>query len=1065
MDVESETIVATWNGEIPVGVTEFVTPAIQVVSSSTFSPSSSIGSATTRASSSSSTGGRLLPEVDGSPAREADVEGGVNADNEKVDGGDNENDKAVKVGHVVDEGSAAFCKPDECCVCALRAARKKEAKQSENEDDADALCSTEAPAEQGSNLEDKKSGESGTRPTTRPTKYSCPGCKRRTCSLACSVAHKNYFHCSGKRVRFDASASTVPQMNDTTILNDYKFLDSINEELDRDARNKEALDAVLSLQQPTMSKRAKNKKKKKERTNKMLRDQGLVLEARKRRTRLLLADIGLECARQNTSYCDRDTNKIHWRLEWSFFGPKERKELYVDDPICEDVAIVDLLARFLGEKILEPEKDGGVADADGDAEAVDSPAAKRRRTDSSGSSDSKPPPAGDEENEQDDVSRFFAAIADGKVRVYLRDKFPFANPNVNKWNALNREVSLVEIPLFRKNDDEGEEHTGGAPGAEGREAVKVDTSEEVDINIKKEPAAATGTATGAAASSGDNKPKDNNVLNGMRATTLKEALQGREVAEYPRFLVTSEKHKQEWPLFTLLSTKKADFRGGFQVGDIVVAQREILYHPAAPGGRDDEDDDEDQDEENVKTRERNDQEELLSQPGPSGQQRLIPEGTEGKIEDLDDEGHWIDWIDVPGFDDLVLMDPQTVKRKVIKVGDGGSGQSSSNKGYGKGMNNGKGGKTGGKGMDKNGKGSGKGKGGKGKGGKGGKNKDNFSFGTANGASGGNPNSVVLGDRVDLGADSQHQHYQQGKDQSGKASGKKGKKGGKDKMNSGKKGGGGKDKDGTSNNTGKGGAASTTSSSCAGPLAASFQQTFNSSTAGKNRGSLYGSQDHTSHYNSHSGGGGASGDYNSTMAAGSGSRSGGSASSSSPSFQPGASSMTASTATSKSWMIPTSSTSSTSMLNSSSYNMLNAGATSTSSSAGSSSSMNNNYNSYNPTSSSAGSSSMNNNYNSYNNSTPSSTSLGFAFPTTSSYNQQNYNQQLTSSNAGGYHSQYQNHENHYQSQMYNGNTTMPQQQQGNSQVKLMQAILQDPNLKNNPVLMQQMMSAVLNMQNQ
>lgn len=35
----------------------------------------------------------------------------------------------------------------------------------------------------------------------QPSKYTCPGCERRTCSLACSKKHKADSGCSGKRDR------------------------------------------------------------------------------------------------------------------------------------------------------------------------------------------------------------------------------------------------------------------------------------------------------------------------------------------------------------------------------------------------------------------------------------------------------------------------------------------------------------------------------------------------------------------------------------------------------------------------------------------------------------------------------------------------------------------------------------------------------------------------------------------------------------------------------------------------------------------------------------------------
>ena len=35
----------------------------------------------------------------------------------------------------------------------------------------------------------------------QPSKYTCPGCERRTCSLTCSKKHKEETGCNGKRDR------------------------------------------------------------------------------------------------------------------------------------------------------------------------------------------------------------------------------------------------------------------------------------------------------------------------------------------------------------------------------------------------------------------------------------------------------------------------------------------------------------------------------------------------------------------------------------------------------------------------------------------------------------------------------------------------------------------------------------------------------------------------------------------------------------------------------------------------------------------------------------------------
>lgn len=54
-------------------------------------------------------------------------------------------------------------------------------------------------------------------------KYRCPACDTRTCSLACSQAHKQASGCTGKRSRTDMV--TLSDFTERQLLSDYKFLE------------------------------------------------------------------------------------------------------------------------------------------------------------------------------------------------------------------------------------------------------------------------------------------------------------------------------------------------------------------------------------------------------------------------------------------------------------------------------------------------------------------------------------------------------------------------------------------------------------------------------------------------------------------------------------------------------------------------------------------------------------------------------------------------------------------------------------------------------------------------
>ncbi|KAF8605491.1 hypothetical protein BDV93DRAFT_429573, partial [Ceratobasidium sp. AG-I] len=60
---------------------------------------------------------------------------------------------------------------------------------------------------------------------TQPSKYTCPRCTLKTCSLACSKSHKAQSNCSGERDR----AAYVPMNGYTwgTLADDYVFLEDV----------------------------------------------------------------------------------------------------------------------------------------------------------------------------------------------------------------------------------------------------------------------------------------------------------------------------------------------------------------------------------------------------------------------------------------------------------------------------------------------------------------------------------------------------------------------------------------------------------------------------------------------------------------------------------------------------------------------------------------------------------------------------------------------------------------------------------------------------------------------
>lgn len=70
---------------------------------------------------------------------------------------------------------------------------------------------------------------------TKPIKYTCPRCTRRTCSLTCCLSHKKTWNCNGQRDK--TSFKPLDAMNDLDLLSDYRFLEEVHRQIDTSQRD------------------------------------------------------------------------------------------------------------------------------------------------------------------------------------------------------------------------------------------------------------------------------------------------------------------------------------------------------------------------------------------------------------------------------------------------------------------------------------------------------------------------------------------------------------------------------------------------------------------------------------------------------------------------------------------------------------------------------------------------------------------------------------------------------------------------------------------------------------
>ncbi|KAG2164557.1 hypothetical protein VTO58DRAFT_103081 [Aureobasidium pullulans] len=147
-----------------------------------------------------------------------------------------------------------------------------------------------------------------------PPKYTCPRDKVRTCSLACSQAHKRRAACTGVR---DPSAYVSKSALATAggIDRDYNFLSGLERNIDR--ADKETTERGVSLSghgKPVFQKRWHDNGA----LGKYLRENGIMVHK---------APIGMARQKANQTRFIQKSKRIVWSVEWVVDGEKRVAEV------------------------------------------------------------------------------------------------------------------------------------------------------------------------------------------------------------------------------------------------------------------------------------------------------------------------------------------------------------------------------------------------------------------------------------------------------------------------------------------------------------------------------------------------------------------------------------------------------------------------------------------------------------------------------------------------------------------------------------------------------------------
>ncbi|KAL8542392.1 hypothetical protein ACS0TY_003311 [Phlomoides rotata] len=131
-----------------------------------------------------------------------------------------------------------------------------------------------------------------------PSKYKCPGCSLRSCSLPCVNSHKQRTSCTGKRPL--TNFVPISQFNDNQLISDYSMLEDVKRIADSARRTRIKLCGFSHyITLPFYLKSLRN-------------------AAWSRRTKLQFLSNGMSKRVKNKTYYNKKKKFISWTIEWRF---------------------------------------------------------------------------------------------------------------------------------------------------------------------------------------------------------------------------------------------------------------------------------------------------------------------------------------------------------------------------------------------------------------------------------------------------------------------------------------------------------------------------------------------------------------------------------------------------------------------------------------------------------------------------------------------------------------------------------------------------------------------------
>uniref|UniRef100_A0A5B7BHN4 Box C/D snoRNA protein 1 n=1 Tax=Davidia involucrata TaxID=16924 RepID=A0A5B7BHN4_DAVIN len=158
---------------------------------------------------------------------------------------------------------------------------------------------------------------------TNPSKYKCPGCSVRSCSLPCVKAHKQRTGCTGKRQQ--TKFVPISQFDDNLLISDYNMLEDVKRVAESAQRTRVKLCGYSHFRLPFPLKSLRS-------------------AAANRRTKLLFLSSGMSKRETNQSCYNNRKKFISWTIEWRFHSTDV---VLIDHRVHENTNLCSVIENHL----------------------------------------------------------------------------------------------------------------------------------------------------------------------------------------------------------------------------------------------------------------------------------------------------------------------------------------------------------------------------------------------------------------------------------------------------------------------------------------------------------------------------------------------------------------------------------------------------------------------------------------------------------------------------------------------------------------------------------------------